>query len=57
MMQKNEQPANVERVPRVRRPYHSPSLSEYGAIQELTATGSGAVTEAGNSTNNPQKRP
>ena len=39
------------------RPYHAPRLVEYGAIRELTASGSGTQQEKGGSGQNPSKRP
>lgn len=40
-----------------KKKYSVPNLTFYGTVRALTATGTGNVTESGQSTNNPQKRP
>jgi hypothetical protein len=52
---------NDDRTKPVRQPnprtYHSPSLLVYGAIREITASGSGSKTENKGADNQPTKRP
>jgi hypothetical protein len=38
------------------RPYNTPRLFMYGAVRELTMSGSTGKTEKGSSTNNPSKQ-
>jgi len=54
MNQKMQKPVLTEESPR--RPYHSPSLSTYGAIRELTAGGSLGTQENTGKDNQPTKR-
>jgi hypothetical protein len=37
--------------------YHAPKLRVYGAVKELTGSGTQGVQEKGGATDNPQKRP
>ncbi|MBK9316711.1 MAG: hypothetical protein IPM55_21050 [Acidobacteria bacterium] len=40
-----------------KREYVEPALLVYGTVRGLTATGTGLEMEAGQSSNNPQKKP
>jgi hypothetical protein len=55
MKQKTHKRGPTAQLPR--RPYHSPTLSTYGAIRELTAGGSGRETENKGKDFQPTKRP
>jgi hypothetical protein len=54
MNQKIDKPVLTKELPR--RPYHSPMLATYGAIRELTTSGS-VQTPEGSGTGNRFKRP